>query len=216
MCVQEGLPTRRERGIRLKFNRMVEARRHRDASNSRATGSAEWSTKVDAMLDKYIESEAYSIRGSRRRQWPGPSTSEQDREELAQRAGIIRHDPASRSMSTLRERRSSQSLSQSQPSDTKAPELDDTRTRKQARNTAADAFAALTESTVEHREFEKDYRLKQLGLMQVQVKAQREHNAIMRSGIQTQIGEVRDEQRQMREMLGSIMAMLQSGHTAGP
>ncbi|SPO27427.1 uncharacterized protein UTRI_10544 [Ustilago trichophora] len=212
MCSQEGLPERRERGIKLKFNRMVEAHKQRNNANTRATGSAEWSSEVCDMLDEYIESETFNLRG--RRQHAGPTESEQDREELAHIAGESRQDPATRSMASIRERQTSQSFSQASESD--IGDGSDARSRKRPRSTAADAFAAFAEDTIEFRQFEKEIQLKQLGYLQEQVDANRRAADAAKEQAALLQTIVNSQQQMMTTILGLVQGIHGGANNTAP
>lgn len=221
VCAMEGLPERSERAIKIKFGHVVDHRKKRNDINIRASGVVEFTSEYEALLDEFIESEAYQPR-KRAGKVPAPAV-ELDREELAQMASDARQTPASRSMSTMSQRR--RSHTQSQASESDGDHSFDQQLRKRRKNTTAEAFAALTESTERYREFEQDFKLQQLNLLKVQTEAQTqlsqatlEHNTRIQTELQSKISMLKDQGRRMESMMSSMMSMLQglAGRSAPP
>lgn len=213
-CSKENLPQRESvDAIKQAWNKLIKKCKTVVAANRAASGIAEEVTEHDERLDEYIESQPSSLsqRPGRRRR--DPTDVEWDRQMLAQIAGSVRKSPATRSMSTLRERSAHRS---SNRSETESCDASESQVRKKSKSAAQEALDDLTAGFKEQHEEEMTYHCDHLEWLKTQAEAQTkisESQVSMNEKLQFEFRAKTESMEQkmerMEAMMSSMMSILQ-------
>lgn len=241
---QHELPQCPPRGIKSKWRQMVAARKQRVRVNTQASGIRELTDEYEELLDEYIETE--SLVSSSGRSSSNTNTAADDCEQMAQDAArgsetpvpcpssrasqqpsqLTTPTPASRSMTSLRHRHSSQSFSQAGSDSEGNGSFSSALSWKQARHTAASAIAKFAEATERFRESEREYRMQHLQVVRMQAeasielsKSQVQQNSRVSTELHDKIGNleeyqerfegrIRENQKCLEDMFATLLSRL--------
>ena len=229
-CAREDppLPSRDVGGIKQKWTQMIRKRKTTVAINTRASGILEFTSDHESLLDEFIESETrtFTARSRNRKSATNTAAVIEDRDDMvnalasqASQTAEMDDNPATRSMSTMVERRRPSGASDS------GDGVDGSQLRKRARhNATSDVMLALVNSTERHREEERAYRSRYLDFLKADADARNsisqqqidissrmstEFHTKMES-LEEQMRSSRNHSMKMESMMSTMMSHLQT------